>query len=147
MALQYFYIPIATVLAVTSSQLIKLAINLKNSKSYAYEALFKEYGGMPSTHSALVVSTTSAIFFLEGFSTLFWLAVFWAAITIADAMAAKWYFGLRDQFVNEMYKLIPKSKHKELKEFEINVGHSKLEILAGAILGTFVSYITLLLIF
>jgi uncharacterized protein len=99
-------------------------------------ALLFSTGGMPSSHSALIVSATAAIGLNFGFDTpLFALAVAVAMVVVYDATGIRRQAGLHAQKINilidELLKGHPISD-KQLKEV---LGHSPLEVVGGVVLG------------
>ncbi|HHY81438.1 MAG TPA: divergent PAP2 family protein [Clostridiales bacterium] len=97
-------------------------------------------GGMPSSHSALVVSMATSIGYSEGFnSPLFALSVAVALVVMYDAAGVRRAAGKQAAVLNEIvaelqaHRGITEEKLKEL------LGHTPIEVIAGAILGIIVS--------
>lgn len=88
-------------------------------------------GGMPSAHTAVVITLVTVIFVHEGFSELFAVAVWIASITVYDSLVARRSVG--EQGV-ALTKLLKKSETKEPLP-RVALGHKPLEVLAGAIIG------------
>lgn len=101
-------------------------------------------GGMPSSHSATVtaIATTSALCF--GFGSFeFGVTVILAFIVMHDAMGVRKETGKHAMILNDMIELFETmgkdlSPEDKLKEF---VGHSPLQVVAGAALGLAVAFI------
>ena len=94
-----------------------------------------ETGGMPSSHSALVTGTASGIGLQLGFNDpLFALASSIAFIVMYDASGIRRSAGLTAAKVNQISKVNSNQSTSEtsLKE---SLGHTKLEVLVGSILG------------
>lgn len=106
---------------------LKFIINCLKEKRIALDLI--GYGGMPSNHSAIVSSMTSLIAFKEGIdSPAFGVAVTLAFIIILDAN------GLRKKM--ETYAIeINKIKNYNQPILRERVGHNKLEITAGILVG------------
>ena len=105
-------------------------------------ALMISTGGMPSSHSALIVSAAASIGLNVGFNNpLFALAVATAMIIVYDATGIRRQAGLHAQkiniLINELLKGHPISE-KQLKEV---LGHSPLEVVGGVVLGIVVAII------
>ena len=132
---------LATAASFIISQLVKFIINISTHKSYAVEALYQGYAGMPSTHTAIVSAVTFSIFFTEGVSTLFMLSFFWAAITIADLLSVTWFHTPRNKIITELLKVLRTKHHKKLLTPPMNVGHSIPDILVGILISFIVSYL------
>lgn len=93
-------------------------------------------GGMPSSHSALVVSMAVGIGLAEGYgSPLFALALAVAMVVMYDAAGVRRAAGKQAAVLNEIvadlqaHRAVPQEKLKEL------LGHTPVEVIAGAILG------------
>lgn len=94
---------------------------------------------MPSSHSALVSSVTTAIAFKDGISSdLFVFSCCFALVVVRDAMGVRRSSGqqakaLNDMGVNVSEKL--KVPFKPVKEIQ---GHKPVEVFAGLLLGFFI---------
>ena len=94
-------------------------------------------GGMPSSHTAFVVSLTIMIGALEGFNTsLFALSFIMAAVVMYDATGVRKETGNQGQVINEILRKVlingEQIADDDLKEL---VGHTKVEVLGGALVG------------
>ena len=99
--------------------------------------LFVSSGGMPSSHSALVVSATVAIGKHCGFSgPAFALAVVLSAVVLYDACNVRRSAGDTARLVNQILahveKLTAEDFADDLREV---MGHTPLQVLMGALLG------------
>ena len=99
--------------------------------------LFVSSGGMPSSHSALVVSATVAIWKHCGFSgPAFALAVVLSAVVMYDACNVRRSAGDTARLVNQILahveKLTAEDFADDLREV---MGHTPLQVLMGALLG------------
>ena len=98
-----------------------------------------ETGGMPSSHSALVTGTAAGIGLQLGFNDpLFALASTIAFIVMYDASGIRRSAGLTAARVNQISKDNSNELFSEtiLKE---SLGHTKIEVLVGSILGPMVA--------
>lgn len=94
-------------------------------------------GGMPSSHSAFVVSLTIMIGSVEGFDTaIFALSAVLAAIVMYDATGVRKETGNQAEVLNEILRKVfvdgEPIANDDLKEL---VGHTKVEVLGGVIVG------------
>ncbi|MCT0216765.1 divergent PAP2 family protein [Synechococcus sp. CS-1330] len=113
------------------AQLSKLVIELVVHRRWNPRVLV-ETGGMPSSHSALLTGTTAALGWVQGFEgPLFALAAVLCFVVLYDASGVRRAAGLTAARVNEMGP-VP----KPLKE---NLGHTRLEVLIGALIGPLVA--------
>jgi acid phosphatase family membrane protein YuiD len=99
-------------------------------------------GGMPSTHSAILISFTLIIYFLEGITTTFALAVLMSLIIVRDAVGVRYAVGQNAIILKKM-----NSKNKPLADkVVLTKGHTIKEVSVGGLIGVIVSIITYLLI-
>ena len=104
--------------------------------------LFVSSGGMPSSHSALVVACTAAIGKLEGIqggvyrTGVFALSVIVASVVMYDACNVRRSAGDTARLVNQILahveKLTAEDFADDLREV---MGHTPLQVLMGALLG------------
>lgn len=112
---------------------IKFAVNCLKERRFAFDLI--GYGGMPSNHSAIVSSMASLIAFKDGINTsAFGVALTLAFIVILDANSLRKQIGKHAHAINQFETY----QGEKLRE---GVGHSKLEIIIGIILGFYVGYI------
>lgn len=98
-------------------------------------------GGMPSSHTALVVSLAWAVGLHEGFgSALFAVTFVLAGIVMYDAAGVRRAAGKQAKVINKLVRQL-RVEHTvhdiTLKEL---LGHSPIEVFAGAILGIAIAY-------
>ncbi|CQR74065.1 Divergent PAP2 family protein [Sporomusa ovata DSM 2662] len=98
-------------------------------------------GGMPSSHTALVVSLAVSVALREGIkSDLFAVAVILAGIVMYDAAGVRRAAGRQAKVINKLvHEMRVEHKVKETRLKEL-LGHTPLEVLAGALHGTLVAY-------
>lgn len=104
-------------------------------------------GGMPSSHTAFVVSLGIMVGSLMGFdSAEFAMCVVFASVVMYDATGVRRETGIQAQVINEILRQVfidgKPIAEDDLKEL---VGHKPLEVLAGAILGLLTAGIYILL--
>ena len=124
------------------AQFIKVLINLWLNKKLDWRRCFG-MGGMPSSHTALVISLVISIGTLEGVqSSMFAVALALAAVVIYDALGVRRETGRQSQVLNQIVtEMLVEGKpitEKQLKEL---VGHTPLEVLGGLIVGITVTLI------
>tara|TARA_Y100001968_G_scaffold17800_1_gene14071 strand:+ start:165 stop:680 length:516 start_codon:yes stop_codon:yes gene_type:complete len=120
------------------AQLSKLLFELIFHQRWKPSVLI-ETGGMPSSHSALVTGTAAGVGLQLGFNDpLFALASTIAFVVMYDASGIRRSAGLTAAKVNQISKDDPRNLSSEntLKE---SLGHTKLEVLVGSLLGPLVS--------
>ncbi|MDD6051370.1 MAG: divergent PAP2 family protein [Clostridiales bacterium] len=94
-------------------------------------------GGMPSSHSAFVISLAMMVGATEGFDTAaFAISVVLSAIVMYDASGVRHETGVQGQVLNEIIQKVfvdgQPITDKELKEL---VGHTKVEVAGGFLVG------------
>lgn len=120
---------------------------LKTMTAYWRHGTFKAErligaGGMPSSHTALVVSLAAGVALREGLeSSLFAVAVVLAGIVMYDAAGVRRAAGKQAKVINKLVREM-RVEHKvrdtRLKEL---LGHTPLEVLGGAVHGMLVAYL------
>lgn len=100
-------------------------------------------GGMPSSHSSFTVSLAFAAGFLEGFdSVIFGISLAFAIVVMYDASGIRRSAGQQAVILNRIVEKFGKedvsATGKKLKEL---LGHTPLEVFAGAILGAIIAII------
>ena len=94
-----------------------------------------ETGGMPSSHSALVTGTAAGVGLQLGFDDpLFALASTIAFIVMYDASGIRRSAGLTAAKVNQLSKINSNESSSEISLKE-SLGHTKIEVLVGSLLG------------
>ena len=132
----YLIVPFS---ALVITQLYKFIIESIDAKKLKWKRLFDGYGGMPSSHTAFTSSLASTILFVDGpKSPLFALSLIFALITAFDAINLRGEVGKQATMLNKLEKLIYKNEQKKLQEA---IGHTRNEVIAGAIFGFIYAYL------
>ena len=103
-------------------------------------------GGMPSSHSATVCSLATACAIQYGAASFeFAVTAILALVVMYDAIGVRQETGKQAKVLNDMVELFSHMGkdmdiEKQLKEL---VGHTPLQVLAGAILGIITAVITM----
>ena len=125
-----------------SAQALKVFIGYTYTKKLD-KSLFFGTGGMPSSHSALVVSLATSIGIAEGLhSPLFALALVFALIVMYDAAGVRRAAGKHAEVINvlvERLQNIGITADEKLKEL---LGHSPIEVVIGALWGILIATVT-----
>jgi acid phosphatase family membrane protein YuiD len=108
---------------------VKFAINSLRARRMAWHQV--GYGGMPSTHTAIVSTTAVLIGLREGWdSAVFAVATALALIVMLDAMSLRAKIGEHARLLNRLHA--DASDRAPLRE---RIGHHWTEVVAGAVLG------------
>lgn len=133
---------ISSVISWAVAQILKTILHMIVTKQFVAERLVGT-GGMPSSHSATVCGLATAVGINEGLgSTYFAIAIIVAIVVMYDALGVRRETGKQALVINEIiahFKSMGKdiSAQQVLKVF---VGHTPLQVLAGAILGIVVAF-------
>ena len=129
----------SAIAAWTVAQLTKLGRDLWRG-DFRWERITGA-GGMPSSHSAMVVATTVASGLTVGFDSPFFAISFvLSGIVMYDAAGVRRHAGRHARAINRIVQEL-KTEHplKNIRLKEL-IGHSPLEVLAGAAQGLFVGW-------
>ena len=125
-----------SLISCVTAQVLKIVFNFFSEGELRINIIF-ETGGMPSSHSALITSLTSGLGMDLGFDDpIFALAVGISLIVMYDASGVRRSAGLNAREINKLSKSFDKKSTLKLKE---TLGHSKLEVIVGSILGPLIS--------
>ncbi len=128
---------ISAVTAAATAQLLKFLIYMVLRHEPRYDRLFGA-GGMPSSHSAMVVALLSSIGYQYGWrSGEFAISAVLGLIVLYDAIHVRRVVGLQSRYLN----LVSRSEYladidRNFPEF---IGHTPWEVAAGAIWGLLIS--------
>lgn len=133
------YVLISGLIAWGIAQTIKVPIEYLQTHRWNW-ALLAQAGGMPSSHSALLIGVTHAIGLSVGFdSALFALAFAVCMVVIYDATGIRRQAGKHAEMINAMVNDLAAGhplKEEQLREV---LGHSPMEVLGGILLGLIVA--------
>ena len=119
------------------AQIIKIGIYSVIGKKFDWKRLFAS-GGMPSAHTATVVSLTAICGFQLGFQSFeFALAMILTIIVCHDAMGVRLETQKQNVIIKKLLKTPLFENDEELKNTKLknSVGHTLPEIIAGVIVG------------
>ena len=140
------YVLITALIAWGIAQLLKVPLNYLKTRKWQW-SLFFSAGGMPSSHSALISSTTLAIGFFSGFgSPLFALALAIAMIVVYDAAGIRQQAGKHAQKINLILEALFQGNPISDTQLKEVLGHTPFEAIMGVILGTVVAVVVWLVI-
>ncbi|MBR5336662.1 MAG: divergent PAP2 family protein [Lachnospiraceae bacterium] len=126
---------IVSIFSWAAAQVIKTVIHAIMYKGIDWKRLVGD-GGMPSAHSATVVSLTVGVGIRYGLTTpLFAVSLIFSIIVMHDAMGVRREAGRHAKALNEIFEYINMENSDPdvaLKEF---LGHSPLQVVFGALLG------------
>ena len=133
---KFIYVPLLTWFGI---QLFKVIWDLVTTKKFNFKRILGA-GGMPSSHSAVVVSLATLIGREHGLdSSIFALSVIFAFVVMYDAAGVRRAAGKQAATLNNLLDRLDIQVDERLKEL---LGHSPVEVTAGAILGIVIAVIT-----
>lgn len=122
-----------------AAQLIKLVLTLIFQRKLDLVRLIGS-GGMPSSHSATVTTTALTAGLVAGFDSLmFGIALMFAFVVMYDAAGVRRAAGKQAKLLNELIENYFSEHYINQKKLKELLGHTPIEVLAGALLGIIVS--------
>lgn len=133
----------SSLLAWFYAQLLKLLIEAWRSKKLELRLLWSS-GGMPSSHSATVCALATASARIYGLSSFeFAMSAVFALVVMYDASGVRLETGKQAKLLNLILES-DLSEWPSLADFDETlkelVGHTPLQVMAGAILGFLVAF-------
>ena len=121
------------------AQFLKVPIDYLLSKKWNWGYWFSS-GGMPSSHSSLVVSAMISIGLNLGFdSPLFGLATALAMIVVYDAAGVRRQAGIQAQKINQLIEELLSGHPISEEQLKEVLGHTPSQVFAGIFLGITIS--------
>lgn len=122
-------------------QLFKVIWDLATTKKFNFKRILGA-GGMPSSHSAVVMTLAVLIGKAHGFnSAIFAMAVIFAFVVMYDAAGIRRAAGKQASLLNKIVET-PGLTGVEVSERLVEVlGHTPIQVLVGAIIGVLVGAI------
>mmetsp|Transcript_28953 Transcript_28953/g.81538 ORF Transcript_28953/g.81538 Transcript_28953/m.81538 type:complete len:192 (-) Transcript_28953:149-724(-) len=101
-------------------------------------------GGMPSSHSALVLGLTASVGVSSGTdSQLFAICLVLSLVVMYDACGVRLQAGRHAGILNQIIsELPPDHPAGDIRPLRDTIGHTFLQVIAGALVGMVVGYIT-----
>jgi acid phosphatase family membrane protein YuiD len=132
---------ISSVVAWTMAQLIKFL----NCLIIRHEVDFTRLtgaGGMPSAHAAMVSAMAASIGKRTGWASgEFGIGVVLALVVMYDAAGIRQAVGKQARVLNALVNEIPAKRMDFPEGFKELLGHTPVEVIAGALLGLLVAFI------
>lgn len=134
---------ISAVAGWTVAQVLKTLIDFLLNRNFSPERLVGS-GGMPSSHSATVCALTAGAAIRYGVESFeFAISFILASVVMYDAIGVRQETGKQAKLLNlimeqDLFHLDNEQFQKRLKEF---VGHTPLQVFAGAVLGILVAFV------
>ncbi|MCL4272341.1 MAG: divergent PAP2 family protein [Anaerolineales bacterium] len=123
------------------AQVLKIPTEYLRSRRWMW-AMFFAAGGMPSSHTALMVAGTLAVGLYHGFDNpLFAIAVGATMIIAHDAAGVRRQAGKHAERINLLFDELLHGHMWSEDELKEVIGHTPLEVVGGIILGLLVAIV------
>jgi acid phosphatase family membrane protein YuiD len=130
---------IATMLGWIIAQALKIPTEYFRSRRWMW-AMFFAAGGMPSSHSALMVAATLSTGLYHGFdSPIFAVGVAITMIVAHDASGVRRQAGMHAERINVLFEELLKGHMWDENDLREVIGHTPLEVVGGILLGLLVA--------
>ena len=130
---------ISTLAAWATAQVIKVPVEYLRTGRWRWGWLLTT-GGMPSSHTALIVGVANAAGMYVGFdSPVFALAVATAMIVTYDAAGVRRQAGMHAERINVLFDELLKGHMWNEEELREVLGHTPFEVLGGTLWGLLVT--------
>ena len=126
------------------AQLLKVIFTLFKNKRIDWTR-FVGSGGMPSSHSAFVIALTISVGYTEGVSSaMFAICAVLSFVVMYDASGVRRATGIQAKVLNKLVDSYEETEDVEISNEKLKelIGHSPLEVVAGAILGIVIAVIS-----
>jgi acid phosphatase family membrane protein YuiD len=100
-------------------------------------------GGMPSSHTALVVGLTTAIGLKESLdSSIFALCLVFSLVVMYDATGVRLHAGRQAEVLNQLIlELPPQHPVSDTRPLRDSLGHTPIQVGVGALVGMVIGYV------
>ena len=138
---------IAAMLAWFTAETMKLIIRFFHGGMRTWPLLWGS-GGMPSAHSATVCALALSIGWQEGFDGYpFAIAAVLALIVMYDACGVRMAAGKQARALNVLRETLASTQAAPEKKLRESIGHTRLQVVAGALWGMLVATLLTLFLF
>lgn len=127
-------------IAALFTQLVKFSI--RAARGELRWSILKEYGGMPSGHTAFVISLDTVVWLHEGWQSItFAIAAIFSLIIIRDAIGLRQFLGEHGRILNLLIKELPDDEERKFpSRIAERLGHTPLQALVGGLIGFGIAY-------
>ena len=130
----------AAVLAWAIAQGLKVILTLCISGRFDRTRMFGS-GGMPSSHSALIVAMATSVGKYAGLASVeFAIAAAVAMVVMYDAANVRREAGRQAELLNRIVLDLYRDNHLDQEKLKELLGHTPVEVAAGALLGIAVGW-------
>ena len=135
---RYLVVPFATWFFI---QLFKLIYDLVTTKQFNFKRILGA-GGMPSSHSAVVVSLATMIGKSQSItSPIFGLSIIFAFVVMYDAAGVRRAAGKQAKLLNKIVQTPGLTGVEVTEKLQEVLGHTPTQVFVGALIGVIVGMI------
>ena len=135
---RYLIVPFATWFFI---QLFKLIYDLVTTKKFNFKRILGA-GGMPSSHSAVVVALATMIGKSQGItSPIFGLSVVFAFVVMYDAAGVRRAAGKQAKLLNKIVDTPGLTGVEVTERLQEVLGHTPIQVFVGAFIGLIVGLV------
>lgn len=122
------------------AQVYKFIFHAIKHKEVNFRRLFQT-GGMPSSHSSFMMGMTMSTGLLKGFNSVtFAIALCMSLVVMYDAAGLRRAVGRQANVLNQILsEVFSEHPHLSSTKFRELLGHTPIEVFAGAILGVLIA--------
>ena len=126
----------SAIAAWTTAQIAKVLCNLATARKGGDGHWLTRMGGMPSSHSATVCSMATSMAWNYGCaSPFFGFALAFAILVMFDATTTRRAAGMQAKLLNDIVDDLFKDKHVSPEKVMELIGHTRIEVFFGMLLG------------
>ena len=129
---RYLIVPFVTWFCV---QTFKVLLELATTKKFNFKRIIGA-GGMPSSHTAIVVSITTMVGRSQGInSVIFAVSLIFSLVVMYDACGVRRQAGKQARILNDIVNTPGLSTVQVREKLVEALGHTPLQVIIGAIVG------------
>jgi hypothetical protein len=132
---------IAGAIALFTAQGLKILTNMVKERRFNFRVVVGT-GGMPSSHTALVIAVTITVGLTQGFNNpLFDVSAVFSSIVMYDATGVRQAAGKQAAILNKIMEELSTSHSFQEQRLKELLGHTRLEVVGGALLGAMIALV------
>jgi acid phosphatase family membrane protein YuiD len=143
---------IAPIISWAVCQVLKVITNLIATKEFDIKKITSD-GGMPSAHTATVISLAVVAGWVEGYnSAIFAVALVFAVVIMRDAVGVRRETGKNASAIKRLSNKVSKlsssdEKDGETEKLKTVSGHTPIQVAAGFVAGVIVGILYIIIVF
>ncbi|MFA5135673.1 MAG: divergent PAP2 family protein [Patescibacteria group bacterium] len=141
--------PLEIIIAAAVTFFIVQTIKLTTDRikgNFTVKGILTSYGGMPSSHAALVTAVTSMVAYREGVdSAVFAVALVFSLIVITDALVLRLHINNQGRSIQQLINKLPDKERSAFPKIRLGLQHTLPQVLVGIFIGFSIASIVQLL--